>query len=169
MGDAARRGWGPVIVGGALVAAAAGVAVWHLRDAPAPAGQVVAPPLAGPTAAPPPAAGPERTLLLHAIDPGPPPTARISMAGVAERSFGIGDAIAPGLRVATIAGNRVEVDARGRRLVLTLDASGRPGDRSGLDPEPVAAPPQLSGAEIERRQKGEPVRRTPEEEAAGVR
>ena len=149
-------------VGGAL-AVLAGVAYWYAdgdepesltEGATLSAGEQLAPEQLAPEqlAVPPPSAGVERTLLLHGVQLGPTPSAEISMDGVPRRAFGVGDMIAEGFRVSAIALNRVVVNANGRQLVLTIDPrSGRPGDRVGLDPEPATLP-QLSGAEIERRQ-----------------
>lgn len=168
MAEDARRSLKPVAVAGGAVAVIVGLVVWQLRDEPAAPGALNAPTAGATMAPPPPVAGDERTLLLHAIALGARPSAEISMAGVARRGFAVGDTIAPGLRVAAIEAGRVTIDARGRQLVLTLEPeSGQPGDRVGLDPEPVTMP-QLSGAEIERRQAREPVRRLPEEEEAGA-
>jgi hypothetical protein len=158
----------PVVAVAVIVAVAAAV-VWQFGDRGDAPGSVTAPAATGPTAAPPRVAGNERTLLLHAISLGPPASASISMAGVPERDFRVGETIAPGLRLAAIAANRVTIDAEGRQLVLTLEpGSGRPGDRVGLDPEPATIP-QLSGAEIERRQARVPVRKLPEEEGGAPR
>ncbi len=146
---------------GAL-AVLAGAAYWYSgggepdsrTEGATPAGKQLAPERIAPEqlAVPPPSAGVERTLLLHGVQLSPTPSAEISMDGVPRRAFREGDMIAEGFRVAAIAPNGVVVNANGRHLVLTIDPrSGRPGDRVGLDPEPATLP-QLSGAEIERRQ-----------------
>lgn len=168
-GQGAGTNWRPALIAGGAVIVIAGLAIWQLGDRPEGAGTITAPPVPQEMAAPPPAgAGNERTLLLHRIAMGSPATAEISVEGVSRRAFRVGEEIAPGLRLAVVEPDRVTIDANGRKLVLTLGPDGRPGDRTGLDPEP-AAMPQLSGAEIERRQRdAEPVRRLPEEEEAGA-
>ncbi|HVJ01886.1 MAG TPA: hypothetical protein VM662_06855 [Sphingomonas sp.] len=168
-GQGAGTNWRLVLIAGGAVVVIAALAVWQLGDRPEGAGTVSAPPAPREMAAPPPTIiGNERTLLLHRIAMGNPSTAEISMEGVARRAFRVGEEIAPGLRLAAVEPGRATIDANGRKLVLTLGPDGRPGDRTGLDPEP-AAMPQLSGAEIERRQRdAAPVRRLPEEEEAGA-
>ncbi len=99
-----------------------------------------------------PQVGNERTLQLHRIDMGSRPTAQLSMEGVSARAFGIGEELAPGIRVQAIAARTVVIRAGDRTISLTWDPQDPTvGDRSGLDPEPVTMP-ELSAEEIMRRQ-----------------
>ncbi|MFT3990826.1 MAG: hypothetical protein QM680_05395 [Luteolibacter sp.] len=115
--------------------------------------------------------GIERSLLLHGISLGARRTARLSLSGVAEREFAQGDLLTDGVRLVRVEERRVALDVGGREIILTLEPSGAPGNRDGLDPEPVNPMPELPAGEIARRQGAARavVEPTAEESALGIR
>jgi len=159
-----------------LIAAAAGTWLWR-GNGPAPAsGDAPVRVVHADAAAPLPAAGPAvgEGIALHAVRPGDAPErgrATLSASGSPPRDRGVGDEVAPGVRLAAVFADHVLLDDNGRasRLYLLGGLAGASG-RRGLSPEPAGPSGELGADELIARTQARgdpPPERTPEEIAAG--
>ncbi|WP_156460761.1 type II secretion system protein N [Sphingomonas sp. Leaf339] len=100
-------------------------------------------------------------------------SATIGRDGQQPATFRIGDTVAPGITLAAVESDHVVLIENGVRSDLYLlggVGAGPAPARQGLDPAPVRPSGELSAEEIVARTNAggaEPVRKTPEEEAAG--